>query len=64
MYSSEVSHEMAYVLADTPLGSYTYGGALVAEDEEIEENRNGQQIQPLVQAEIRSPSSGFESDRY
>src|SRR5699024_2215952 len=28
-YSSEVSHEMAYALADDPLGPYTYAGALV-----------------------------------
>ena len=29
-YSSEVSHEMAYALADDPLGPYTYAGALVS----------------------------------
>lgn len=30
VYSSEVSHEMAYALADAPLGPYTYAGALVS----------------------------------
>ena len=29
-YSSELSHEMAYALADAPLGPYTYAGALVS----------------------------------
>lgn len=30
VYSSELSHEMAYALADQPLGPYTYAGALVS----------------------------------
>lgn len=30
VYSSEVSHEMAYALADAPLGPYKYAGALVS----------------------------------
>lgn len=30
VYSSEVSHEMAYGLADTPLGPYSYAGVLVS----------------------------------
>ena len=29
-YSSELSHEMAYAIADEPLGPYTYAGALVS----------------------------------
>lgn len=30
VYSSELSHEMAYALADAPLGPYAYAGALVS----------------------------------
>ncbi len=30
VYSSELSHEMAYATADEPLGAYTYQGALVS----------------------------------
>lgn len=30
VYSSELSHEMAYAIADAPLGPYAYAGALVS----------------------------------
>ena len=30
VYSAETSHEMAYALADAPLGSYTFAGSLVS----------------------------------
>lgn len=30
VYSAETSHEMAYALADAPLGPYTFGGPLVS----------------------------------
>lgn len=45
VYSSERSHEMAYALSDTPLGPYTYGGALVS-NADIGLNGNTEPVMP------------------
>ncbi len=45
VYSSEVSHEMAYALSDQPLGPYTYGGVLVS-NADIGLNGNTEPVMP------------------
>ncbi len=45
VYSSEASHEMAYALADAPLGPYTYGGVLVS-NADIGVNGNTEPVMP------------------
>lgn len=46
VYSAETSHEMAYALADAPLGPYSFGGSLVS-SADLGYNGNAEPIMPF-----------------